>query len=63
MRASNVKTTWAQGGAIVNGWCSIPSSVSAEIMAHQGWDSLTVDTEHGMLDFHVAITMLHFYRK
>ena len=58
MRASNVKTTWSQGGAIVNGWCSIPSSISAEIMAHQGWDTITVDLQHGLVDYQAALTML-----
>ena len=28
----------------------LPSAISAEILAHQGWDSLTVDCEHGQAD-------------
>ena len=27
-------------------------------MAHQGWDSLTVDLQHGLIDYQVAVTML-----
>jgi 4-hydroxy-2-oxoheptanedioate aldolase len=27
-------------------------------MAHQGWDSLTIDLQHGPLDYHDALTML-----
>ena len=58
MRANHLKTLWSQGGAAVNGWLSIPSSVSAEIMAHQNWDSLTVDLQHGLVDYQTALTML-----
>jgi 4-hydroxy-2-oxoheptanedioate aldolase len=58
MRANNIQTIWNNGGAIVNGWASIPSSVSAEIMAHQGWDSITVDLQHGLVDYQTALSML-----
>ena len=37
---------------------SIPSAFSAEVMAHQGFDSLTVDMQHGVVDYQVAVTML-----
>lgn len=58
MRANTVKEIWARGGAVINGWCSIPSSFSAEVMAHQGFDSITVDLQHGLVDYQVAVTML-----
>jgi 4-hydroxy-2-oxoheptanedioate aldolase len=58
MRRNTLKEIWARGGAVINGWCSIPSSFSAEIMAHQGFDSITVDMQHGLVDYQVAVTML-----
>ena len=58
MRKNTLKEIWARGGAVVNGWCSIPSSFSAEIMAHQGFDSICIDTQHGAIDYQVALTML-----
>ena len=58
MRESKARTILAQGGAIVNGWCAIPSSVSAETLAHQGFDSITIDLQHGLVDYQVALTML-----
>jgi 4-hydroxy-2-oxoheptanedioate aldolase len=58
MRKNTVKEIWARGGAVINGWCSIPSSFSAEIMAHQGFDSITIDMQHGLVDYQVATTML-----
>lgn len=39
-------------------WLSIPSSFSAEVMAHQGFDWLCIDMQHGVIDYQVAVTML-----
>ena len=58
MRKNTLKEIWADGGAVVNGWCSIPSSFSAEVMAHQGFDSICIDMQHGAVDYQVALTML-----
>ena len=58
MRKNTIREIWARGGAVVNGWCSIPSSFSAEVMAHQGFDSLCIDMQHGAVDYQVALTML-----
>ncbi len=58
MRENKVRTIWRRGGAVVNGWLAIPSGVSAETMAHQGWDSLTIDLQHGLVDYQTAVTML-----
>ena len=33
-----LKKLYKQGKPIVNGWLQIPSSFSAEVMAHEGWD-------------------------
>lgn len=58
MRENRLRQIWAKGGAAVNGWLAIPSSFSAETMAHQGFDSLTVDMQHGVVDYQTAVTML-----
>jgi 4-hydroxy-2-oxoheptanedioate aldolase len=58
VRENKLKSIWARGEAVVNGWLSIPSAFSAEVMAHQGFDSLTVDMQHGVIDYQVAVTML-----
>lgn len=57
MRENRIRSIWNEGGAVVNGWLAIPSSFSAEVMAHQGWDSLTVDLQHGMTDYASAVAM------
>jgi 4-hydroxy-2-oxoheptanedioate aldolase len=58
MRPNRLREIWKSGGAVVNGWLAIANSFSAETMAHQGWDSLTVDLQHGMVDSQAMIPML-----
>ena len=58
MRPNTLRTLWQSGGAAVNGWLAIPNSFSAETMAHQGWDSLTIDLQHGVVDYQAMVTML-----
>ena len=38
-----------EGKPVINGWCAIPSTASVEAMAHQGWDSLSIDMQHGVV--------------
>ncbi len=49
--ANNVKKIWASGKVVVNGWLAIPSGFSAEVMAQCGFDSVTVDMQHGVQDY------------
>ncbi|HEY0420061.1 MAG TPA: aldolase/citrate lyase family protein [Acetobacteraceae bacterium] len=49
--ANNVAKIWASGGAVVNGWLAIPAGFSAEVMAQCGFDSVTVDMQHGVQDY------------
>jgi 4-hydroxy-2-oxoheptanedioate aldolase len=58
MRENRLRTIWKSGGAVANGWLAIPNSFSAETMAHQGWDSLTIDMQHGMIDYSTMVPML-----
>ena len=58
MRENLLKTLWQQDGSAVNGWLSLPATFSAEVMAHQGWDSLTIDLQHGLIDYQSAVGML-----
>lgn len=58
MKKNTLKEIWDRGEAVINGWCSIPSSFSTEIMAHQGFDSITIDMQHGLVDYQVGVTML-----
>ena len=58
MRANNLRGIWSDGGTVYNGWLMIPSTVSAEMMARQGWDSITIDMQHGLIDYVDALPML-----
>ena len=58
MRTNKLREIWRAGGAAVNGWLAIPNSFSAETMAHQGWDSLTIDLQHGVVDYGDMVGML-----
>src|SRR5262249_44224639 len=57
VRENRLKTLWKRGETVVNGWLSIPTAFTAEVMAHQGFDSLTVDMQHGVVDYQVAVSM------
>ncbi|NMM76145.1 2,4-dihydroxyhept-2-ene-1,7-dioic acid aldolase [Rhodococcus sp. SRB_17] len=58
MRENHLRTLWKNDQAAVNGWLAIGNSFSAETMAHQGWDTLTIDLQHGVLDYQAMVTML-----
>ena len=58
MQKNKLKKLWAAGQPAMNGWCSIGNPFTAEIMAAQGYDSLTIDIQHGALDYGDALPML-----
>jgi 4-hydroxy-2-oxoheptanedioate aldolase len=58
MRKNKLKELMKAGTPVVNGWLSSPSTVNAEIMAQQGFDSLTIDLQHGLTDYNTALPML-----
>ena len=58
MRPNKLRELWAAGRPAINGWLAIPNGFSAETMAHQGWDTLTVDIQHGVIDYQKAVEML-----
>jgi 4-hydroxy-2-oxoheptanedioate aldolase len=49
--ANRVKDAWKAGKAVINGWLAIPNAFSAEMYAQAGWDSVTVDMQHGVQDY------------
>ena len=59
---SLVKTKWSKKQTALNSFLSIPNSFTAEIMAEQGYDALTIDIQHGMIDFSDLFSMLQGIR-
>ena len=53
--ANTLKDKWKAGKKTVNGWLAIPAAFSAEVMAQAGFDSLTVDLQHGVQDYQSAV--------
>ncbi|MBV4367639.1 HpcH/HpaI aldolase family protein [Erwinia sp. BNK-24-b] len=62
MKLNNIKQRWKDEQPVLNGWLSIASSFSAEIMAAQGYDSLTIDLQHGFVGYDEAKIMLQAMR-
>ncbi len=58
MRKNKLKKMFKEGKPIINGWLQIPSAFSAEVMSHQGWDSCTIDMQHGVVEYSNALNML-----
>jgi 4-hydroxy-2-oxoheptanedioate aldolase len=58
MRPNRLREIWNEGRAAVNGWLAVGNSFSAEVMAHQGWDTLTIDLQHGVVDYSAMVGML-----
>lgn len=58
MPITDLKSHFATGGTAVNGWCAIPSPVTSEIMGRAGFDLVTIDLQHGLIDYQMALTML-----
>ena len=62
MKKNRLKEEWLSGRGTLNGWLSINSAFVAEIMADQGFDSITVDMQHGALDYEGMLSMLQAVR-
>ena len=58
MKKNRLQQIWADGESVINGWLHIPSTWSAEIMANAGWDSITIDMQHGMHSMESAIQLI-----
>lgn len=55
---NKLRALWDDGKQGVNAWLGIPSTVTAEIVSKQGFDSITVDLQHGLTDYAIALPML-----
>lgn len=58
MRKNACKEKWRNGEPAYGAWLMIPSSFSAEAIAHHGYDYVCIDMQHGCIDYQVAVTML-----
>ena len=58
MRPNRLKHLWQENRTAINAWLTIPSAWTAEVIAHTGYDSLTLDLQHGLADYATALAML-----
>ena len=58
MRKNALKELLAKGGTAVNGWVAVPNAFQAETYAGQGWDSVTIDMQHGANDTNDLIPLM-----
>ncbi|MEO6880282.1 MAG: aldolase/citrate lyase family protein [Mycobacteriaceae bacterium] len=58
MRANRVREMISQGTTVVNGWVSCESVYAAEVLSHSGYDTVTIDLQHGMFGLYGAVRLL-----
>jgi 4-hydroxy-2-oxoheptanedioate aldolase len=58
MRPNPLRQIWSESRPVLNAWLSLPGAMNAEAMAAQGWDSLTIDAQHGVIGFPEMVAML-----
>ena len=58
MKHNTLKKKIAEGVRAVGGWAAIPNSFATEIYAAQGWDSVTIDMQHGAPNINDLVSML-----
>jgi 4-hydroxy-2-oxoheptanedioate aldolase len=55
---TSLREKWAAGQETLGLWLAVPSFVSAEIAARQPVDYVCIDTQHGVIDYPAAASML-----
>ena len=58
MFKNSILDIWKKGKVAINGWLSIPNSFTAESMSKMGWDSLTIDLQHGINDYSTSLSTI-----
>ena len=53
-----LRQMWANGDNAIGGWLSIPATLSAEVMARAGFDYVCVDTQHGAVEYQIAVELI-----
>ena len=59
MRRNLVKERWRRGEPSIGSWLALGSPLAAEVMAHAGFDWLTVDMEHNPIDLAQLQSLFH----
>ncbi len=57
MRKNKLREIWATGKTTINAWLGLPCTMSAEVVAHAGFESVTIDMQHGCVPFESVVPM------
>ena len=58
MRPHGIQQCLKANKPAINGWLTLPCATVAEVMAHQPFDTLTLDMQHGCISYDAALSML-----
>ena len=58
MKPNSLKQKWAAGEPALNAWLSIGNGFAAEVVAAQGFDSITLDGQHGVMGYSEVLSIL-----
>lgn len=62
MKKNKLRQIWAEGRPVLHGWLSIASPFTAEIMAAQDYDAISIDIQHGAVDYKDVLGMFQAMR-
>ncbi|MGO4855455.1 HpcH/HpaI aldolase family protein [Phaeovulum sp. W22_SRMD_FR3] len=62
MKKNKLRQIWAEGRPVLHGWLSMASPFGAEIMAAQGYDAISIDIQHGAVDYKDVLGMFQAMR-
>ena len=48
---NDMRKALSEGKTVINGWQCIPSAFAGETLAGAGWDGITLDMQHGIMDY------------
>ena len=58
MKLNKLKQKWASGEPALNAWLTIGNGFAAEVVAAQGFDSIVLDAQHGVMGFSEMLSIL-----
>lgn len=58
MKANKLKQMWAAGEPALNAWLCIGNGFAAEVVAAQGFDSIVLDGQHGVMGYNEMLSIL-----
>ena len=60
---NNILEIFKNKNFALNGWLSIPNSFTAEAISKMGWDSITIDMQHGQNDYSTSISKISIFNR